>query len=90
MSLSISEIQMAEEEKATLANKIGKLPSALQDLDPEMRIALVKNGYVKLSSFPTSDSGWEDLRTDCGFSNAKRNEVRNLISFLQLPPHQGM
>ena len=62
-------------------------PTPLLDLSPEMKIALVKNDYVELSSFPTSNSGWEDLRTDCGFTNGKRNAVKNLISPLQ--PQQG-
>ncbi len=80
---SHGEIQMTEEEIATFAARIGKLPDALQDLSLELKIALVKHDYVELSSFPTSDSGWEELRTDCGFTKGKRNTVKNLISPLQ-------
>ncbi len=83
--LSHGEIQMTEEELA----KIGRLPAPLQDLSPEIKIALVNNDCVELDTYPTTDSGWDTLRIACGFSIGKCNLVRNRISPLQLSPQQG-
>jgi hypothetical protein len=82
---SHSEIQMTEEEKAILdlEAKIGQLPAPLQDLSPEIKVALVKNDCVVLENFPTTDSGWDRLFLACGFSIGKCNLVRNRISLLQ-------
>jgi hypothetical protein len=79
------EIQMTEE----ILAKFGDLPVPLQDLSPEMKIALVNNDCVELDSYPTTDSGWDALRIACGFSIGKCNLVRNRISLLQLSRQPG-
>jgi hypothetical protein len=65
--------------------EIRSLPDALQHLSREMKVALVKNGYVALMNFPGPqyENGWNDLKTECGFSSAQRNEVMNALF-----PHQ--
>lgn len=57
------------------------MPPALHCLDRDVIFALVRNGYRAMKHFPNSAESprWNELKTECGFSNAQRNQVINAL-----------
>ena len=85
--MSDSENQLSEEQ---INNLVEALPRALHPVDRDIKVALVRKGYRALKNFPSSaeSSRWNDLKDDCRFSNAQRNEVIDAL-FPHQPQLQG-
>jgi hypothetical protein len=69
---------MSEEELEPL---IRRLPYVLLSIPREMKVALVKNRYTDLESFPISAESldWNILKSECGFMNAECNRLKRAI-----------
>jgi hypothetical protein len=81
--MSDSENQLSEEQINVL---VEALPHALHPVDRDIKDALVRKGYRALKHFPNSAESprWNDLKKDCRFNNAQRNEVIDVLF-----PHQA-
>ena len=76
-------IMSASTEKE-INRRLTLLPTVLQSLDHQIKVALVQNDYIELDSFPIDKDGWETLEADCNInSNGILNTVKNPITFLQ-------
>ncbi len=65
--------------------RLNRLNTILGSLDDQpLKLALVRNHYVELDSFPIDADGWATLKAECNIkTTAKLNSVKNLITPLQ-------
>ncbi len=72
-----SKNSLTDEQQKQIKEWVEALPAYLQGLEDHIKVALVLNGYRALKNFPSSVESprWNDLKDDCGLSNAQRNEV---------------
>ena len=76
---------MSDTSEEEINRRLALLPSVLQSLDRQVKVALVQNGCYETLRFPTTDErSWERLGEKCGFDVGTLNLVRNLLN-----PHQS-
>ncbi len=68
---------ISEEE---INRRLALLPTVLQSLDHQVKVALVQNGCYETIRFPTTERSWERLAEKCGFDEGTLNLVRNLVN----------
>ena len=68
---------ISEEE---ISRRLALLPTVLQSLDHQVKVALVQNGCYETIRFPTTERSWERLAEKCGFDEGTLNLVRNLVN----------
>ncbi len=64
--------------------RLNRLNTILGSLDDQpLKLALVRNHYVELDSFPIDTDGWVELANLCNCKGGKLNQVKTRITPLQ-------
>ena len=74
---------MSDSETLSTERRLSCLNTILGSLDEALKLALVRNHYVELDSFPIDADGWVELANLCNCRGGKLNQVKTRITPLQ-------